>query len=74
MEYTRPNYSGLHFHIGIDPYGDLAYEHYDKRPPTSLDYDEQMFAELRKDFAGQKRKRRGTLEVSPTRLNSEMLG
>ena len=55
MEYTRPNYSGLHFHIGIDPYGDLAYEHYDKRPPTSLDYDEQMFAELRKDFAGQKR-------------------
>ena len=41
MEYIRPNYSGLHFHIGIDPYGDLVYEHYDKVKATKLDYDEK---------------------------------
>tara|TARA_Y100001973_G_C5172948_1_gene320159 strand:+ start:945 stop:1592 length:648 start_codon:yes stop_codon:yes gene_type:complete len=55
MEYIRPNYSGLHFHIGIDPYGDLIYEHYDKIKATKLDYDEKMLLEFRKDFAEQKR-------------------
>jgi hypothetical protein len=55
MEYIRPNYSGLHFHVGIDPYGDLYYEHYDKSKPTKMDYDQKMFAEFKKDFADQER-------------------
>ena len=36
LEYTRPKDSGLHFHIGIDPYGDLSYSHYDKSKTCCL--------------------------------------
>jgi|TARA_R100001082_G_C4361864_1_gene159784 hypothetical protein len=55
MNYIRPNYSGLHFHVGIDPYGDMIYRHYDKSKPTKMDYDEKMFAEVKKDFAEEPR-------------------
>tara|TARA_R100000900_G_scaffold45276_2_gene36490 strand:+ start:713 stop:1354 length:642 start_codon:yes stop_codon:yes gene_type:complete len=55
LNYIRPNYSGLHFHVSIDPYGDLVYEHYDKTKPSKMDYNEKMFAEVKKDFAGEPR-------------------
>ena len=55
MNYIRPNYSGLHFHVSIDPYGDLIYEHYDKSKPSKMDYNEAMFTEVKKDFAEEPR-------------------
>ena len=55
MNYIRPNYSGLHFHVGIDPYGDLVYQHYDKSKPSKMDYDHKMFSEVKKDFAAEPR-------------------
>ena len=55
MNYIRPNYSGLHFHVSIDPYGDLVYEHYDKTKPSKMDYNEKMFSEVKKDFAEEPR-------------------
>ena len=51
LEYTRPKHSGLHFHIGIDPYGDLNYPHYDNSGASVADYDSKMKAEHIKDFA-----------------------
>jgi len=55
MEYIRPIYSGLHFHIGIDPYGDLSYSHHDKTEPVVADYNNNMMSEHLKDFAEMKR-------------------
>ena len=55
MEYIRPIYSGLHFHIGIDPYGDLSYSHHDKTEPVVADYNNNMMSEHLKDFADMKR-------------------
>ena len=55
MNYIRPNYSGLHFHVGVDPYGDLVYQHYDKSKPSKMDYDQKMFSEVKKDFADEPR-------------------
>jgi len=51
LEYTRPKHSGLHFHIGIDPYGDLSYPHYDNSDPSVADYNSKMKTEHIKDFA-----------------------
>ena len=51
LEYTRPKHSGLHFHIGIDPYGNLNYPHYDNSEASVADYDSKMKAEHIKDFA-----------------------
>ena len=51
LEYIRPKDSGLHFHIGIDPYGDLSYPHYDDSEASVADYDSKMKAEHIKDFA-----------------------
>ena len=51
LEYTRPKDSGLHFHIGIDPYGNLNYPHYDDSEASVADYDSKMKAEHIKDFA-----------------------
>ena len=51
LEYTRPINSGLHFHIGIDPYGDLKYPHSDKGEPVVLDYNSKMKSEHLTDFA-----------------------
>ena len=56
MEYILPIYSGLHFHIGIDPYGDLCYSHRDTIPkPLTVDYSNKMLREHLKDFAEMKR-------------------
>ena len=51
LECTRPINSGLHFHIGIDPYGDLKYPHSDKGEPLVADYNSKMKSEHLKDFA-----------------------
>ena len=51
LEYTRPKHSELHFHIGIDPYGNLNYPHYDDSKTSVADYDSEMKKEHIKDFA-----------------------
>ena len=37
-------------HIGIDPYGNLKYQHYDTSPAYTADYTEEMRLQLEKDF------------------------
>tara|TARA_Y100001938_G_C8008668_1_gene388772 strand:+ start:396 stop:974 length:579 start_codon:yes stop_codon:yes gene_type:complete len=39
-----------HWHIGIDPYGNLNYQHYDNKKPTTADYTNDMKQELIKDL------------------------
>ena len=31
-----------HWHIGIDPYGNLTYQHYDKKESITADYTNNM--------------------------------
>jgi len=38
-------------HIGIDPYGNLEYQHYDDSPSYTADYTEGMRGELQKDLS-----------------------
>ena len=37
-------------HIGIDPYGNLKYQHYDTSPAYTADYTEEMRLQLEKDL------------------------
>ena len=37
-------------HIGIDPYANLKYQHYDNILPCSIDYTDEMRDQLLKDF------------------------
>jgi hypothetical protein len=37
-------------HIGIDPYGNLKYQHYDDSPAYTADYTEEMRLQLEKDL------------------------
>ena len=39
-----------HWHIGIDPYGNLNYQHYDKSEPYTCDYTNEMKLQLIKDL------------------------
>ena len=39
-----------HWHIGIDPYGNLNYEHYDKQESINCDYTNSMKLQLIKDI------------------------
>ena len=39
-----------HWHIGIDPYGNLDYQHYDNQKSTKADYTNDMKNELIKDL------------------------
>ena len=39
-----------HWHIGIDPYGNLDYQHYDNKKPTTADYTNDMKHQLIKDL------------------------
>ena len=41
----------LYEHIGIDPYGDITYQHYDKSPEYKSNYSDAMRVQLLKDFA-----------------------
>jgi len=38
-------------HIGIDPYGNLKYQHYDNSPSYTADYTDEMRLEMQKDFS-----------------------
>jgi len=40
-----------HKHIGIDPYGNLKYQHYDNSPEYTADYTDEMRLEMQKDFS-----------------------
>jgi len=42
--------SKTHWHIGIDPYGNLNYQHYDKKEPYQADYTNKMKSQLVKDL------------------------
>ena len=44
----------LYEHIGIDPYGDITYQHYDKSPEYKSNYSDAMRIQLLKDFADNK--------------------
>jgi hypothetical protein len=39
-----------HWHIGVDPYGNLNYEHYDKQESITCDYTNDMKLQLIKDI------------------------
>ena len=39
-----------HWHIGIDPYGNLSYAHFDKKDPRICDYTNSMKLQLIKDL------------------------
>ena len=41
-------------HIGIDPYNNLKYQHYDKTEPETADYTDKMRAQMVKDLAHEK--------------------
>ena len=41
-------------HIGIDPYNNLKYQHYDSKVAYTSDYTEEMRARMLRDFAGEK--------------------
>ena len=38
-------------HIGIDPYGNLKYQHYDDSPAYTADYTDDMMKQMIKDFS-----------------------
>ena len=37
-------------HVGVDPYDDLVYQHYDHTPPMESDYSPQMMKQMVQDF------------------------
>lgn len=39
-----------HSHIGVDPYGNLSYQHFDNNEPYTADYTDEMYLQLLKDF------------------------
>ena len=39
-----------HWHIGIDPYGNIPYQHFDKKEPITCNYTNNMKLELLKDL------------------------
>lgn len=41
-------------HIGVDPYNNLKYQHYDDSPEYTCDYTEEMKTQMIKDFAQHK--------------------
>ncbi len=41
-------------HIGVDPYNNLNYQHYDHTEPETADYSDMMRTQMLKDFASEK--------------------
>ena len=39
-----------YIHVGVDPYGNLKYQHYDNSPAYTADYTDQMRDTMLKDF------------------------
>ena len=49
MDGMRPNRLKNYTHIGVDPYGNLNYQHYDNSPSYTADYTNEMRLQLEKD-------------------------
>ncbi len=54
MDGIRGQATGDRMHIGIDPYGNLKYQHYDDSPEYTADYTNDMRLQLEKDLSGYK--------------------
>jgi hypothetical protein len=54
MDGMRPNRLKNYTHIGVDPYGNLNYQHYDNSPSYTADYTNEMRLQLEKDFTDYK--------------------
>ena len=50
MDVMRSKNRVTHHHIGIDPYGNLNYAHYDNTKSYALDYTNEMKLRLKKDL------------------------
>ena len=50
MDAIKAQGPGTHKHIGIDPYGNLKYQHYDTSPAYTADYTDEMRFQLEKDM------------------------
>ena len=50
MDEMESKNHGTHHHIGIDPYGNLNYAHYDDNKPYVADYTNKMKQNLKKDM------------------------
>ena len=51
MDGIRGQATGDYMHIGIDPYGNLKYQHYDNSPSYTADYTNEMRLQLEKDLS-----------------------
>ena len=54
MDGIRGQATGGYMHIGIDPYGNLKYQHYDNSPAYTADYTNEMRLQLEKDLSNYK--------------------
>ena len=54
MDGIRGQATGGYMHIGIDPYGNLKYQHYDDSPEYTADYTNEMRLQLEKDLSDYK--------------------
>jgi hypothetical protein len=54
MDGIRTLATGSFNHIGIDPYGNLKYQHYDNSPAYTADYTNDMRLQLEKDLSDYK--------------------
>jgi hypothetical protein len=54
MDGIRGQATGDYIHIGIDPYGNLKYQHYDNSPAYTADYTNEMRLQLEKDLSDYK--------------------
>ena len=54
MDGIRGQATGDYVHIGIDPYGNLKYQHYDNSPAYTADYTNEMRLQLEKDLSDYK--------------------
>ena len=54
MDGIRGQATGDRMHIGIDPYGNLKYQHYDNSPEYTADYTNEMRLQLEKDLSDYK--------------------
>jgi hypothetical protein len=54
MDCIRTLATGSFNHIGIDPYGNLKYQHYDNSPAYTADYTNDMRLQLEKDLSDYK--------------------
>ena len=54
MDGIKNRATGGYMHVGIDPYGNLKYQHYDNSPAYTADYTNEMRLQLEKDLSDYK--------------------